>query len=191
MGVALAATGPRADGEVLLDYLRWDGPPELVLRRPAGDGNFWHMAWVNGASQFATRFPQAFRISQARGAGIIIHGTRQWSDYTVAADVVLHLGSYGGVAVRVQGLRRYYLARITRAGRFEIVRVRDEDETILADAPFATELERPVALRVSACGRRIEASADGSDPRRRGPERGRPDQRRHRPRRPRGRAFHR
>ena len=112
IGIALSAAGKRADGEILLDFLRWDGAPQFVLRRPKGDGDFWRMSWVNGVSFFSKRFPPSFRISQDRGEGIIIHGTRQWTDYSVASDVVLHLGTYGGVAVRVQGLRRYYAARL-------------------------------------------------------------------------------
>ena len=125
------ARGKRADGRLLVDYLRWDGTPALTLRRPQGDGDFWRMSWVNGASFFSKRFPQAFRIAQNRGEGIIIHGTRQWTDYQASGDVMLHLGNYGGLAVRAQGLRRYYGARVTRDGKMQIVRVRDDDTMVL------------------------------------------------------------
>jgi ADP-ribosylglycohydrolase len=162
VGIALATTARRADGSVLLDYLRWDGEPELVLQRPHGDGDFWRMSWVNGVSFFSKRFPPSFRISQNRGEGIIIHGTRQWTDYTVASDIVVHLGNYGGVAVRVQGLRRYYAARLTRDGHLQIVRVRDEETRILADTPFPFSFERKVSVRVTVHGTGIVAEADGT-----------------------------
>ena len=129
--------------------------------RPAGDGDFWRMSWVNGTNFFSKRFPQAFRIAQNRGEGIIIHGTRQWTDYQVSGDVMLHLGNYGGMAVRAQGLQRYYGARVTRDGKMQIVRVRDEDTRVLAEADFSTKFETAIAMRVSADGDTIRFEADG------------------------------
>ena len=136
-------------GAVLLDYLRWDGAPDLVLHRPndgatasqpsVEGGDFWRMAWVNGVSFFSKRFPPDFRISQDRGEGIILHGTRQWTDYQVASDIVLHLGTYGGVAVRAQGLRRYYAARLLRSGAVPDRPVRDEVTTVLAETAFPVD----------------------------------------------------
>ncbi|MDE2792356.1 MAG: hypothetical protein OXI81_18330, partial [Paracoccaceae bacterium] len=37
-------------------------------------------------------------ISQDHGEGMIIHGTRQWTDYRVDAGVTVHLGRYAGLA---------------------------------------------------------------------------------------------
>ncbi|MDB5550036.1 MAG: ADP-ribosylglycohydrolase family protein [Rhizobium sp.] len=161
IGLAITGSGKRADGRLLVDYLRWDGAPELTLRRPAGDCDFWRMSWVNGASFFSKRFPQAFRIAQNRGEGIIIHGTRQWTDYEASGDVMMHLGNYGGMAVRAQGLRRFYGARVTRDGKMQIVRVRDEDTQILAETDFVTEFEKPISMKVSARGNRISFKANG------------------------------
>lgn len=161
VGLAVMAAGRRADGRLIIDYIRWDGTPDLTLKRPAGDGDFWRMAWVNATSFFSKRFPSAFRISQAVGEGIIIHGTRQWTDYQAAGDVMLHLGNYGGLAIRVQGLRRYYGARVTRDGRMQIVKVRDETITVLAETAFDTTFETNIAMKVSANGNRITFEADG------------------------------
>lgn len=161
IGLAITGSGKRADGRLLVDYLRWDGTPALTLRRPAGDCDFWRMSWVNGASFFSKRFPQAFRIAQNVGEGIIIHGTRQWADYEASGDVMIHLGNYGGMAVRAQGLRRFYAARVTRGGKMQIVRVRDEDSQVLAETAFVTEFEKPIAMKVSAKGNRISFNANG------------------------------
>ncbi|MCR6501314.1 ADP-ribosylglycohydrolase family protein [Shinella sp. CPCC 101442] len=161
VGLAVTAAGRRADGRLIVDFVRWEGAPDLTLKRPAGDGDFWRMAWVNGTSFFSKRFPSAFRISQAVGEGIIIHGTRQWTDYQAAGDVMLHLGNYGGLAIRVQGLRRYYGARVTRDGRMQIVKVRDENTTVLAETTFDTTFEKNIAMKVSASGNRITFEADG------------------------------
>jgi ADP-ribosylglycohydrolase len=161
LGLAISSTGKRADGRLLVDHLRWDGTPALTLRRPQGDGDFWRMSWVNGASFFSKRFPQAFRIAQNRGEGIIIHGTRQWKDYQASGIVMLHLGNYGGLAIRAQGLRRYYGARVTRDGKMQIVRVRDDDIHVLAEAAFKTEFEKPISMRVIAKDDKIVFEADG------------------------------
>jgi hypothetical protein len=157
IGIALAAEGRRAGGRVILDYLRWDGVPHVTLRRPAGDSDFWRRAWVNGVSFFSKRFPPSFRISQDRGEGLIIHGTRQWTDYRADTDVVIHLGNYGGVSVRVQGLRRRYDVRLTRAGALEIVRVRDDDVEVLASTPFPLEFETKIGFSVAVQGAEIRA----------------------------------
>jgi len=160
IGIALSANGNRADGRVLLDYLRWDGAPDLVLHRPAGDSDFWRMAWVNGVSFFSKRFPPSFRISQGRDEGIIIHGTRQWTDYTVSTEIVIHLGNYGGVAARVQGLRRYYAIRATRDGKLQIIRQRDEQTTVLAETSYDLMFEKGIPVQLSVAGNHITAVFD-------------------------------
>ena len=162
IGIALSASDRRADGRVLVDYVRWDGAPNLTLHRPAGDGDFWRLSWVNGVSFFSKRFPPSFRISQDRGEGIIIHGTRQWTDYTVQTDIVVHLGNYAGVAVRAQGLRRYYAVRLNRHGALEIIRVRDDEVHVLATAPFELKFETKVPVRVTVQGSAIRAEVGGT-----------------------------
>lgn len=157
IGIALASAGRRAEGRVLLDYLRWDGAPQVTLRRPAGDSDFWRRAWVNGVSFFSKRFPPSFRISQDRGEGLILHGTRQWTDYRLDTEIVIHLGEYGGVSVRAQGLRRRYDVRLTRQGEMQIVRVRDDDVEVLASTPFPLEFETKTAFSVSVKGGEIQA----------------------------------
>jgi len=172
IGIAITAAGPVAEGTVCLDHLRWSGAPELTLHRPDNgidsfrngpvEGcDFWRMAWVNGASLFSKRYPPDFRISQDVGEGIILHGTREWTDYRVATVITLHLGNYGGVVVRAQGLRRYYAARLVRDGLFQIVRMRDETLTVLAETSFAVTLETAVSMTVTVQGTRISATADG------------------------------
>lgn len=162
IGVAITAKGKRADGAVLVDYLRWDGAPALTLRRPAGDCDFWRMSWVNGVDFYSKRFPPSFRISQNRGEGLIAHGTRQWTNYTVKTDIVIHLGNYGGVALRVQGLRRYYGIRLTRDGKLQIVRVRDDEVKVLAETPFGLNFEARLSVTARIEGSTIAANVNGT-----------------------------
>ena len=154
-GIVLASTGPRADGSVVLDWFRWDGTPDLRLRRPAEAGDFWRRAWVNAVSLFSKHFRASFRISQDRGEGMIIHGTRQWRDYRVAADLTVHLAAHAGIGVRVQGLRRYYAVLLRKAGRLSIVKVYDGTTTVLAETAFAWTAETAYTAEVEAEGRHI------------------------------------
>ena len=101
---------------------------------------------------YSKRYPPSFRISQNRGEGLISHGTRQWTDYEVKSDIVIHLGNYGGVALRVQGLRRYYGVRLTREGNLQIVRVRDDETSVLAETTFPLEFDKKLAVTARVCG---------------------------------------
>jgi ADP-ribosylglycohydrolase len=162
IGLLISSDGAAADGTVTLDYLRWDGPPDLWLRRPDAPGDFWRRAWVNAVSVFSTSFPQAFRISQDRGEGMIIHGGRQWTDYRVETALTVHLAEYAGVGLRVQGLRRYYAVLLVRPDRLRLVRVHDGAVDILAESAFAWSFETPYPVVVQVAGAVIEASVGGA-----------------------------
>lgn len=159
IGIVTTAEGRCADGMLLVDYMRWDGCPSMTLHRPEGanDADFWRMAWVNGVDFFSKNFPPSFRISQSEGEGMIIHGTRQWTDYTVKASLTIHLGNYGGLGLRVQGLRRYYGIRVTRAGKVQIVKICDGHEIVLADKDFPFDFEKEYPLEATVFGNRIQA----------------------------------
>jgi ADP-ribosylglycohydrolase len=172
IGLAIACRAGRANGKIMLDHVRWDGTPELHLRRPAEISDFWRRAWVNNVSFLSKNFPQAFRISQDRGEGMIIHGTRQWTDYRVAADVTVHLADYAGVAVRVQGLRRYYAILLIRPNLLRVVKIYDGVAAILAETAFDWAFETPYQFEIEVEGRRIgckigatELRAHDDDPR--------------------------
>jgi hypothetical protein len=156
--VLLEANTP---GSVELDYLKWERTPALTLRRPDVETDYWHQAWVNGAHIFAKTLAQGFHVSQDYGDGLIIYGTRDWTDYEVELQLTLHLGPYCGVTVRTQGLRRYYAVRLLFSQRIQIVRVRDDDCAILAEADMKVALEEPVAVSVRAVGNRISVQCEG------------------------------
>ena len=157
LGVMARSRGGAPDGAIVLDWLRWDGPPDVRLRRPREPSDFWRRAWVNAVDNFSTTFPQALRISQDRGEGMIIHGGRQWRDYRVETALKAHLAEHMGVGVRVQGLRRFYAVLLERPDKLLLVRVRDRARTVLAEASFAWSFETPYTLVVEANGREISA----------------------------------
>ncbi|AEM39918.1 ADP-ribosylglycohydrolase family protein [Ketogulonicigenium vulgare] len=162
VGIVATADGMRASGTLHLDWMDWSGTPELELKRPEGEADFWRMAWVNAVDVFSKRHPPSFRISQADGQGLIAHGTRDWTDYTVSSDLIIDLCRDAGLAVRVQGQRRYYYIRATRTGELQITRERDEDSTILATTPFELKLSAKTPFRVRIKGQTIEAEVGGT-----------------------------
>ena len=162
VGLALTSDAGRIDGAIRLAALRWDGTPELRLRRPRDASDFWRRSWINGVSFFRKHFPQAFRISQDRGDGIIIHGTRQWTDYRVSSTATVHLGTSAGLAVRVQGLRRYYALLLEAGDKVRLVKVRDDRRTVLAETSRRWTFESAQRLSVTVRGRDLVGSVDGS-----------------------------
>ena len=151
---------PRVDGTIFLDWLTWDGAPNVLFRRPAGGGTVWRRAWVEGTDQSAGWGDEHLRLVQNEGIGLLIQGTREWTDYTVSARLTPHLVESCGVAVRVQGMRRYYALLLTRAGRARLVKALD-GVRVLAEAPRPCELGRAYEFRLSGAGARLRAWLDG------------------------------
>lgn len=161
VGIRLSTDAPAARGRLLLDAMRWDGTPTLTLKKPRDEDNFWWRAWVNGVDIFSRHYPGRFRIANEYDEGLLIYGTREWNNYRVRSDLTLHLGDYGGLAFRVQGMRRYYATRILRDGTLQLVRVRDAVTRVLAERQLSDVFERPVTFDVIVDGRSITATVDG------------------------------
>jgi hypothetical protein len=119
----------------------------------------WRHAWTNAVDSYDQRWPESFRIVQNRGRGLLIHGTREWRDYTVDADVTPHLAESVGLAARVQGLRRYYALRLVRGGIAQLIRVCDSQET-LAERPLDWEFGRTYQLTLTVVGHRLIGTVD-------------------------------
>jgi ADP-ribosylglycohydrolase len=145
----------RADGTVLLECLTWDGTPNLLFRRPAG-GTMWKRAWVNGADHFESpSITEPFRLIQDSGIGLIIQGTREWADYRVSSPITPHMARSCGIAVRVQGMRRYYALLLTE-GKVRLVKALDGEKK-LAESDFAWETGRRIELSLEVAGNVLKA----------------------------------
>ncbi len=157
VGLEIAA-GERTT--VYLDWLTWDGTPAVVLDRPGGSGQLWRRAWVDGVDQFEGRWPEPYRIIQNEGTGLISQGASDWTDYRVEAPITIWLAKAGGLAARVQGLRRYYALLLTQPGNAQLVKVRNQSH-ILAETAFPVEWDRQYHLALEVSGKRIRAWIDG------------------------------
>ncbi len=146
-------------GNVEIDYLTWEGVPEVVFDRPA-KGSMWRRAWVDGTDTFWS-FAETYRVIHNQGRGMIMQGTRDWTDYAVEADVTPHLATSAGLAARVQGMRRYYALLLENPGRLKLVCMRNS-ETVLASCDFDWTLGQTYQLKLGLSGNKIQAFVDGT-----------------------------
>ena len=156
IGVELSSE-KRADGTVYLDTMTWDGTPDVAFTKPAHDGTMWKRAWVNGADRLDAW--GKLRVTQNEGTGLVMQGTREWMNYRVTADVTPHLVKSGGIAARVQGMRRYYALLLCPDNKARLVKVL-EGTKILAEADFAWAFDDAHQLSLCVQSNRIEASID-------------------------------
>jgi hypothetical protein len=157
VGIAIMCATDEA--EVRLHSLGWAGTPTLRLRRPAEGGSFWTRGWVTSLTSFNRfpHFPESFRISQDRGEGLLLHGTREWTDYAITAEITPHVAHRVGLVIRAQGLSRFYAVVFGPQAKAQLVRAYDGEETVLAEADLTWELERAYDVRLEARGRTLSA----------------------------------
>ena len=85
----------------------------------------WRRAWVDGVDQYGSRWPEPYRLVQNHGTGLLIQGTRDWTDYRVSAPITPHLVASAGIGARVQGMRRYYALLLAEGGTVRLVKALD------------------------------------------------------------------
>jgi ADP-ribosylglycohydrolase len=158
-GQPIAEVGVETAGPARLRSLTWDGAPDVRLGRPDG-GTLWRRAWVHAVDRWDPHWPEPYRLIQDRGTGLLIQGTREWTDYEVRAAIVPETVAAAGLAARVQGLRRYH-ALLLRADRAQLVRELD-GTTVLAEARFARrDYDAPHVLTLRVIGGDLRATIDG------------------------------
>lgn len=162
------SSGSRIDGTLYLDYLTWDGTPRVTFQRPAeptgtvhAPGTMWRLAWVDGMDQYDWWWPEAYRLVQNTGRGLLIQGAREWQDYQAEASITVHLAEAAGIAARVQGMRRYYALLLCADGKARLIKALDGDH-VLAETDFAWALGVAYTFTLRVQGQRIAAAIDGT-----------------------------
>lgn len=158
--VISSTTNNNFTGEVHLDSLGWTGAPRMILTKPASSprpGAFWQKAWVNAVDTFRPWGKTPLCIIQNHGEGMIIHGTREWTDYRVTvSNFLVQLGHPAGVAIRVRGLHRYYAFVLTGAGKtVSLVKAYDENRIVLASTSFDWSLDEQYEICIQVVGSKI------------------------------------
>ncbi len=156
-GVLGAGCASPLDGEGVLHWLTWDGAPHLTLKKTPAKA--WREAWVNGVSDWAG-WGRPFRIIQNEGTGLLITGTREWTDYRVSANVRPHLAVRAGIAARVQGMKRWYALLLGREGVVQLVK---NDTYVLAERSFPWSFGEEHLLTLEVAGRKITGFIGGAE----------------------------
>jgi ADP-ribosylglycohydrolase len=159
VGLELTSSA-RVDGAVYLDWLTWEGAPTLRFDPPAHDGRKWLATWTQACTSLLDGKESLFTVIQNQGTGLVLQGTRDWRDYTVRAHCQANLARSFGLAIRVQGLKRYYLLELAQGGMARLVEMRYQ-RRVLAEAPYDWSLYRWYDLALTAQGGRLCASIDG------------------------------
>ncbi len=155
VGVSVTAD-ESTEGILHLDHLTWDGTPQVSFYPPAASGRMWKRQWVNAADYFEDEFGEAFRVIHNRGRGLVITGTREWTDYSVKTTITPHLVKAFGLAVRVQGLERYYALLLSGQDTVKLIK-RLDGERVLAEQAFPWQLGQAYRLRIIVKGTQLSA----------------------------------
>ena len=159
VGIRLSGPADGATNAVLLEALGWSGVPQFRLERPRHRGTMWRRAWVD-AVDVLTKGTEMFRLVQNAGMGLLMQGTREWRDYSLSADVTPHLVERAGVAVRAQGLTRWYGLLLAPGHRVQLVR-KLHDEQVLEEARLEWQLGESYELTLQVAGDRLIGRVDG------------------------------
>jgi len=152
-------------GSLYLDYLGWDGEPDVVLTRPFGSNEIgeppqvWRQAWVDAMDNWPVWMPESYRLAKNEGRGLLMQGTREWQDYEVEADITPWLMEAGGIGVRVQGMKRFYSLQLVVGNKLRLLKALDGD-TILAQKDYDWEIQKSYVLKMQVSGNHIRAWVD-------------------------------
>ena len=168
IGVEITAPGrARADGTVYLDWLTWDGAPDITLAPPTvalptGLGRRWLEMWVQGCDVLVPDGDgHHYRIIQNEGTGLALQGTREWRDYVVSATVTPHLAAACGLAAYAQGMKRYLALELVPGGA-RLVRELDGTH-VLAETALDWRLDGSYRLELAMGGGRVVGRVDGRE----------------------------
>jgi hypothetical protein len=149
-------------GRLYLDYIDWSGTPTTLFRRPETGGKMWLRAWIDAFDHVGTRWPSAYHLSQNRGTGLFIQGSRDWQNYSVEAAIMSDPAKSFGLAVRVQGLTRYYALILGPNQVLRLIRNYDRIE-VLTEVPYNWSWSQRYHFDLKVTGTTITGLLNGAE----------------------------
>lgn len=144
--------------KISVSHFDWDGMAELTLNRRKG--SMWSRAWVNAVDTYHPFYPESFRMIHNQGTGMLLYGSRDWTDYAVEADITPHLIRRAGLAIRSQGLRRYYGLLLNASNQVQLVKELDGTK-VLTETDMDVTLGTTYQLRLEVNGELISGFVNG------------------------------
>ncbi len=133
-----------ANGALNVSNLDWNSPAKTTLSGPDRPGKLWLQQWVNGLSEL--RDWSGMDCVQNEGTGLATIGCREWQNYQASAKIQILGSRQAGIAVHVQGMRRYY-ALVLQPGVAKFIKSRDGVRE-LGSAPFAWAFDEIHDLKI-------------------------------------------
>ena len=118
----------------------------------------WKSSWVNAVDKWDSG-ERTFRICKDSGRGIIITGSDLWKNYKVTSNIAIQRVKTGGLAVRVQGLNRYYGLVINASNKLQLVKVIN-DVMVLKEIDFNLEYYKNYSLSLKIENNKLSGFLD-------------------------------
>lgn len=147
------------DHTVTLEWLDWDGTPNVTLRPRRG--RMWGRAWAPCLDRFQHERDGYGHLVQDEGRGLLIQGGSEWTRYRFEAHATPHLAHQIGIAAAVQGLRRYYALVLSEDGRLRLIK-QLYGETTLCETVAPFELYRGYDFALELDGPHLRGYLDGA-----------------------------
>ena len=117
-------------------------------------------AWAKSLDRFEHERDRYDYLCHNEGVGLLTQGTMQWQDYRVECRLTPKMAVSAGVAIRVQGTRRYYAVLFTEPGQIRIEKALDGRRT-LAQTSFPWEAFQDYEVEVEVKENTIRVWIDG------------------------------
>jgi ADP-ribosylglycohydrolase len=145
-------------GEVYVDSVDWTGIPTATW--PPVEGTMWARSWAKSLDRWEYKRDAYEFLTHNDGTGLLTQGAREWQDYRLSVRLTPRMAVSAGVAIRVQGLRRYYAFVFGAPNEVRLDKALDGRRT-LATAEFPWEAFRNYKVVLEAEGNEISAYIDG------------------------------
>jgi hypothetical protein len=154
-------------GQFPHDYGPWG---EYHYMPPAGYRGVWYeptclYSWSTGRWQVVEEDDRRWLeqcASFERGIAMLVAGDPVWDDYTVSVDLQpLSTRQAIGLMGRYRDSRNHYLFRLAVGERAELLSCSHEGERLLAQVPFAYDVDTTYSLSLCFSGSQIAAMIDG------------------------------
>lgn len=158
--VGIEFDGLNAPGSVDLDWIMWDGVPDVTFRKLSGSGKMWRSAWIDGVDKW-NKWHAAFGVINNYDRGMISIGTEDWKQYSAQVPVRLAISKASGIGVHVQGLNRFYGLLLCDDDKLRLIKAKENGDQILKEIQFIWESWKEYNLGLSVQDHQIIGYIDG------------------------------
>lgn len=145
-------------GGVGLASMDWSGVPSTSF--PPTSGTMWGRAWAKAVHRFQYVRDHYEYMTHNSGMGLLVQGAREWQNYCVSCRLTPRMCKASGIAVRVQGLERYYAFLFGEHDEVKLIKVLDGKKE-LARVSYPWKPFEDYQVTVEVDGNRIRCTVNG------------------------------